>query len=133
MAISLETEVRNDVDVQLEVYSDQLLLAQVVQNLLSNALKFTPRGLIEIGAKETVDGQWVECWVKDFGQGIMADQIDRVFERFETSNEDPQTGVGLGLAIVKEIVELHKGEVRVQSEVGKGSTFTFVLPRKKFD
>jgi two-component system, OmpR family, phosphate regulon sensor histidine kinase PhoR len=132
LAASAATIVRNQVDDQFEVYSDEILLAQIFENLLSNALKFTPRGTIEIGARETTDGQTLECWVKDSGQGIPPAQIDKVFERFETSSEPPQSGMGLGLAIVKEIIELHKGEIWVQSELGKGSTFTFTLPRREF-
>jgi signal transduction histidine kinase len=106
-------------------------MAQILQNLVANALKFTSKGVIELGAREINDGQAVECWVKDSGQGIPAAKIDRVFERFETGSEPGQGGMGLGLAIVKELVELHKGEIHVQSEVGKGSTFTFVLPAKE--
>lgn len=132
LATSAETEVRNEIDHQLEVYSDETLLAQILQNLLSNALKFTSKGVIEIGAREINEAQAVECWVKDSGQGIPAETIDKVFERFETSPEPGQSGMGLGLAIVKELVELHKGEIRVQSEVGKGSTFTFILPTQEF-
>ena len=132
LASSAETEVRNEIDRQLEVYSDETLLAQILQNLLSNALKFTSKGTIEIGARAINEGEAVECWIKDSGQGIPAATIDKVFERFETSPEPGHTGMGLGLAIVKELVELHKGEIRVQSEVGKGSTFTFVLPAQEF-
>jgi two-component system phosphate regulon sensor histidine kinase PhoR len=131
LAASAETTVRNQIDDQLELYSDEVLIAQIFENLLSNALKFTSQGTIEIGAKELSDDQ-IECWVKDSGQGIPPAQIDKVFERFETSSEPEQSGMGLGLAIVKEIIELHKGEIRVESEVGKGSIFSFVLPRKEF-
>ena len=131
LATSVGTTVRNQIDEQLELYSDEILIAQIFENLLSNALKFTSQGTIEIGARELGDDQ-LECWVKDSGQGIPASEIDRVFERFETGPEREQSGMGLGLAIVKEIVELHKGEIRVESEVGKGSTFSFVLPRKEF-
>jgi len=126
------TEVRNQIDDQIEVYSDEILLGQIFQNLLSNAIKFTSHGIIEIGARETSDGESVHCWVKDSGQGIAPAQIERVFERFETGSEPEQSGLGLGLAIVKEIVELHKGEISVHSEVGTGSTFTFLLPCKDF-
>jgi|SRR5215216_1389566 len=133
LAASAGTTVRNQVDQQIDVYSDEILLAQIFENLLSNAVKFTPQGTIEIGAKQTTDGQAIECWVKDSGQGIPPTQIDKVFERFETSSEPQQSGMGLGLAIVKEIIELHKGEIRAQSEVGKGSTFTFTLPRREFN
>lgn len=131
LAASAQTRVTNEVDEQIEVFSDELLLAQILENLVANALKFTAKGIIEIGARETNAGQAVECWVKDTGQGIPAAQIEKVFERFETGSDPKQSGMGLGLAIVKEIVELHKGEVRVQSEVGEGSTFTFLLPGKE--
>ena len=131
LATSAGTTVRNQSDGQLEVYSDEILIAQIFENLLSNALKFTSQGVIEIGAR-VIDDDWLECWVKDSGQGIPATQIDKVFDRFETGSEPEQSGMGLGLAIVKEIIELHKSEIRVESEVGKGSTFWFVLPRKEF-
>ena len=131
LAVSVETQVRNEIDDGLEVYSDEILLSQILQNLLANALKFTSKGVIEIGARQLNGGQAIECWVKDSGQGIPATKIDKVFERFETGSEPGQGGMGLGLAIVKELVELHKGEIHVESEVGKGSTFTFVLPSKE--
>ena len=132
LAASAGTVLRNGIDDQIEVYSEEILLGQIFENLLSNAIKFTSHGTIEIEARETSDGQSVQCWVKDSGQGIPLEQVERIFERFETGPGPEQSGLGLGLAIVKEIVELHKGEIRVQSEVGKGSTFTFLLPRKEF-
>jgi two-component system, OmpR family, phosphate regulon sensor histidine kinase PhoR len=128
LATSAGITVSNKIPGDVRVYSDDQLLAQVIQNLLSNALKFTPQGTVEIGAR--YNAGTVECWVKDSGVGIPADQLDKVFDRFETTSEPERSGLGLGLAIVKEVVELHKGEIRVQSEVGKGSTFTFVLPRR---
>jgi signal transduction histidine kinase len=131
LADSAGTTVRNQIDDQFEIYSDEVLIAQIFENLVSNALKFTFQGTIEIGAREAGDDQ-IECWVKDSGQGIPPSQIDKVFERFETGSEREQSGMGLGLAIVKEIIELHKSEIRVESEVGKGSTFWFKLPRKEF-
>jgi two-component system, OmpR family, phosphate regulon sensor histidine kinase PhoR len=132
LAVSTGTALRNQVDDQIEVYSDEILLGQIFENLLSNALKFTSHGVIEIGARETSDGHSIQCWVKDSGQGIPSEQIERIFERFETGSEPEQSGLGLGLAIVKEIIELHRGEISVQSELGKGSTFTFLLPRTEF-
>jgi signal transduction histidine kinase len=132
LAASAGTALRNQIDDQLVVYSDEILLGQIFENLLSNALKFTSQGIIEIGAREASDGQFVECWVKDSGQGIPSEQIERIFERFETGSEPGQSGLGLGLAIVKEIIELHKGEISVQSEPANGTTFTFLLPRSEF-
>lgn len=128
LATSAGTEVRNETPADIEVYSDELLLSQILQNLLSNALKFTSQGTVEIGARQISDDGSVECWVKDSGEGIPSDKLDKVFERFETTSTPERSGIGLGLAIVKEIVELHQGEIRVVSEVGKGSTFTFVIP-----
>ena len=132
LAVSSGTALRNQIDDQLEVYSDEILLGQIFENLLSNAIKFTSHGIIEIGAKTASDGQSVECWVKDSGQGIPSAQIEKIFERFETGSQPEQSGLGLGLAIVKEIIELHKGEISVQSEPGNGSTFIFLLPRSEF-
>src|SRR5262249_41712854 len=131
LALSAGTTVRNEIADQLEVYSDEILLAQIFENLLSNALKFTLQGVIDIGAHDKGDGR-VECWVKDSGQGIPPEKIDKVFDRFETGSDSEQSGIGLGLAIVKEIIELHKGEIWVQSELQKGSTFTFLLPTRQF-
>jgi signal transduction histidine kinase len=133
LAASAGTEVRNLVPADIEIYSDAKLLTQIIQNLLSNALKFTSQGDVQIGARKVdVDGT-VECWVKDSGTGIPSDRLEKIFERFETAADPEKRGIGLGLAIVKEIVELHKGEIRVASEVGQGSTFTFVIPNMKSD
>jgi signal transduction histidine kinase len=131
LAISSQTQVKNQIGAHLEVYSDEHLLSQILQNLISNALKFTTQGIVEIGARALGDEGDIECWVKDSGVGIPAEELGKVFDRFETSAESEKTGLGLGLAIVKEIVELHHGTITVQSEVGKGSTFTFVLPQNQ--
>ena len=128
LATSAGTEVTNDVPADIEIYSDERLLSQIIQNLLSNALKFTSQGTVQIGARKVSDDGTAECWVKDSGEGIAPDRLDKVFERFETDPDPKRRGIGLGLAIVKEIVELHKGKIRVESQVGKGSSFTFVIP-----
>jgi signal transduction histidine kinase len=121
------TKIINDVPAEIDVYSDRRFIGQILQNLLSNALKFTSRGTIRIAAREDEDGS-ITCSVSDTGKGISADVLDKIFERFETDAAPERRGIGLGLAIVKEIVELHRGEINVQSELGKGSTFTFILP-----
>jgi two-component system, OmpR family, phosphate regulon sensor histidine kinase PhoR len=122
-----ETRITNDVPTDVEVYSETRLLAQIIQNLISNALKFTPQGEVIIRARQENDRS-VTCYVIDNGSGIAPEVIDKVFDRFETVGPTERRGIGLGLAIVKEIIELHGGEVKVQSQLGKGSTFTFILP-----
>jgi len=131
LATSAGTNVSNKVPEEIEIYTDPELLSQILQNLLSNALKFTQEGTIEIGARKLFDDGTVECWVKDTGEGIAPDRLERIFERFETDSQPEKRGIGLGLAIVKEVVELHNGELRVDSKVGEGSTFSFIIPGPK--
>jgi two-component system, OmpR family, phosphate regulon sensor histidine kinase PhoR len=121
------TNITNEVPADVEVYSEARLLDQVIQNLLSNAVKFTPEGTVIIGAR-TEEDRSVTCWVTDTGEGIAPDNLERVFERFETGGSAEKRGIGLGLAIVKEIVELHEGELSTESQLGKGSTFKFRIP-----
>jgi two-component system, OmpR family, phosphate regulon sensor histidine kinase PhoR len=122
-----QTKITNEVPADVEVYSDTRLLEQVIQNLLSNAVKFTPQGTVIVGARTEGDRS-VTCWVTDTGKGIAQDSVARVFERFETGGSPEQRGIGLGLPIVKEIIELHEGEISVESQLGKGSTFKFRIP-----
>ena len=133
LAASAGTTVSNGVPSDVEVYSDARLLSQIIQNLLSNALKFTTQGTIHIDARKVGDTGTVECWVQDSGDGIDPERLEKIFERFETDSQPEKRGIGLGLAIVKEIVELHRGEIRVESVVGKGSTFFFVIPGPQVD
>ena len=115
-----------------EIEGDADRLVQVVVNLLSNALKFSPRGsTVRLRAWETPDG--VEVQVEDRGRGIPASQHDAVFERFrqvEVSDAAGQRGAGLGLAIAKSIVEMHGGRIGVESQPGQGSIFWFRIPRR---
>ena len=122
-----QTKITNEVPADVEVHSETRLLEQVIQNLLSNAVKFTPQGTVVVGARTEGDRS-VTCWITDTGEGIAPEMLERVFERFETSGSPDQRGIGLGLPIVKEIVELHEGEISVESQLGKGSTFKFRLP-----
>jgi signal transduction histidine kinase len=127
LAEAAGTELRNRISIRLVVFGDAGLLTQVFQNLISNAIDYTPKGEIVIGAHETGTEGGVECWVSDNGAGIPEELIEKVFDKLET---DPHKkgGMGLGLAIVKQIVEAHGGEISVESKEGSGATFRFTLP-----
>jgi GAF domain-containing protein len=120
-----------DVDERLgEFVGDERKIKQILLNLLSNAVKFTPEGgRIGIHARQA-DGA-VEISVTDTGVGIAPEDQARIFEEFRQVGGDyaqKKEGTGLGLTLAKKFVELHGGRIWVESEVGKGSTFTFTLP-----
>jgi signal transduction histidine kinase len=121
------TKLTNSVPDDLVVYADARLLTRVFQNLIANAITYTQRGEIIIGAGPMSDEKGVECWIVDDGTGIPQSRLDSVFEKFETDNRG-EHAVGLGLAIVKTFVEAHGGKVRVESQEGKGTRFHFTLP-----
>jgi PAS domain S-box-containing protein len=115
-----------------QVRIDTRRIKQVVLNLLTNAVKFSPPGAtISLGAVSRVPDGRVDVWISDTGPGIApADQL-RIFEPFVTLDRSlsrDQGGAGLGLALVKHLIELHGGTVRVESERGAGATFTVSLP-----
>jgi signal transduction histidine kinase len=104
-------------------------LRQIVTNLLSNAAKFTAAGTIELRAFED-DGQ-LEVTVRDTGIGVAADKLELIFEEFEqadASSTRVHGGTGLGLAIARRLARLMRGDIRVESTPGAGSTFTVSLP-----
>jgi two-component system phosphate regulon sensor histidine kinase PhoR len=121
------TRMVNAIPDDLAVYADASLLRRIFQNLIANAIAYTPRGEVVIGAAETGDDGTVECFVQDNGEGIPEDRRTGVFEKNETDPEK-HGGLGLGLAIVKTFVEAHRGLVTVESELGVGSIFRFTLP-----
>jgi NtrC-family two-component system sensor histidine kinase KinB len=112
-----------------EVWVDLTRIHHVFGNLLSNALKYTsPGGKVTLSA--SVDDERVHFSVADTGNGIPDKYLPRIFEQFfRVPEQGKETGVGLGLAIVKQIVEAHGGTVGVESQMGKGTTFTFTLLR----
>lgn len=115
-------------EIRLRVDSDKII--QVFTNLIGNSLKFTEKGRIEVRAADL--GDRVECSVSDTGIGIAQENLPKVFEKFQQFNRvagPGEKGTGLGLSIVKGIIELHKGTIRVESEIGKGTKFTFVIPK----
>ncbi|MER3432561.1 MAG: adenylate cyclase [Leptolyngbya sp. ERB_1_1] len=112
-----------------DIYLDLEKFDKVLYNLLSNAMKFTPAGQIIIVALEAIDDRCC-LKVRDTGIGIRADQLPHLFERFrqaEGSENRSFEGTGLGLALVKELVELHNGQINVESSYGQGTTFTIDL------
>ncbi len=117
-------------DAHCVVMADEERLIRVVQNLVSNAIKFSPPNTaISVSAAAKVGV--VEIAVADQGPGIAPDKVALVFDRYRqvgTDAKESTMGSGLGLAICKSIVELHGGQISVESELGKGSTFTFTLP-----
>ncbi|MFO1317738.1 MAG: GAF domain-containing protein [Burkholderiales bacterium] len=127
--IALETGIEPAVGA---INADERKVKQVLLNLLSNALKFTPEGGA-IRVRAGVAGDFVEIAVTDTGVGIAPADQAQVFEEFRQVGAAAKKveGTGLGLAISRKFVELHGGTIRVESEVGKGSTFAFTLPRGK--
>lgn len=118
----------------LEITADPVKLVQILLNLIGNAIKFTPAGgSINVDVERCAPPQegMVSFSVTDTGIGIPADKIHIIFESFrqiDGSHTRTHGGTGLGLAIARQLVELHGGEIRVTSEVGRGSTFTFTMP-----
>jgi signal transduction histidine kinase len=106
-------------------------LVRVAQNLVANAINYTPAGHVRVSTHLAEERGQVCLRVQDTGIGIEPEELPRLFERFYRSPRAVESGVagtGLGLAIVKEIVDLHGGEIEVESRVGEGSTFRVWLP-----
>jgi signal transduction histidine kinase len=126
--LELQREIAPDLP---PVEGDPHRLAQVVINLLSNAVKFTPHGSVTVRAAAEEGGARIVVGVSDTGTGIAPEDQDRVFEQFaqagDTLSESPR-GTGLGLSICRQIVEHHGGRMWLESEPGRGSTFSFSLP-----
>lgn len=120
--ITLEVDVR-----PAEVRADPAHLRAILENLVGNALKYT-----DVGGRVRVEvapiGDGVRLRVRDDGVGIAPDALERIFERFQRARDD-RPGAGLGLAIARDLVRLHRGDIVVRSELGRGSEFDVVLPR----
>ncbi len=113
----------------LDACVDKERMLQVLSHLVSNAIKFTEKGSLEIRLSKANNA--IECVVRDTGIGISRDNLPRVFEKFEQFGWAPgggEKGMGLGLALTKGLVELHGGRVWVESQLGFGSQFGFSIP-----
>jgi CheY-like chemotaxis protein/anti-sigma regulatory factor (Ser/Thr protein kinase) len=130
LAMAKNIQVQQTVPTQAPVHADRVRFKQIMYNLLSNAVKFTPKGgSVSINCSET--DNLVSLSVVDTGIGIRSEDQRMIFEEFrqvEGSSAAAQQGTGLGLAITKRLVEQQGGKIAVQSELGKGSCFTFTLP-----
>lgn len=125
-SIRLQTDIRMDAII---VHADRQQIERVLQNLISNAVKYTPKqGQVFLEAF-TQNGQAV-IQIRDTGYGIPEDEVPHIFDRFRrvAKHEGKATGTGLGLAITKALVEAHDGDIAVRSEEGIGSTFTVSFP-----
>jgi two-component system sensor histidine kinase GlrK len=130
LAESRDIKLEKEIGEVTLVPMDTERIRQVLRNLIGNALKFTPHGgLVRVVARQTDEG--VHVSVTDTGPGIDQEHIPGIFEKFHQitpANSSRLQGTGLGLAIVKQIVLAHRGRIWVESKMGQGSSFTFVLP-----
>jgi len=112
------------------VYVEKTRIEQVIQNLLTNAIKYMdkPHGEISIGCIAE-NGLW-KISVRDNGPGIEKKYFNKIFQIFQTLNaRDDFESTGVGLSLVKKIIEMYGGEIKVKSQMGEGTTFIFTLPR----
>ena len=119
---------RNAVPRHITIFADATMLTRALQNLIGNAVKFSPGGSLEVGAHSKAD--CVECWVRDDGDGIERERLNRIFTKGETDPNPKRAGFGLGLAIFKQIVEAHGGTISVESDPGDGTIFRFTIPNR---
>ena len=121
----------NEVSKEIRIYADKEMLKTILRNLILNAVKYTfEGGLVTINAQQ-IDNE-VTISVADTGIGIEKEKIDLIFEqtqKFSTYGTDNEKGTGLGLVLCKEFVEIHNGDIRVESELGKGSVFSVSFPK----
>lgn len=121
----------NAVPEQVQVFADDNMLSTIIRNLVSNAVKFTPAGGLVTIHSESLENGSKKISVTDTGIGMSEDQINKLFtigEKIGSKGTEGELSTGLGLLICKEFVEIHKGEISVKSELGKGSIFTVTLP-----
>jgi len=123
--------IKNETADRLEIRMDGEKISQVLNNLIDNAIKFSPEGS-EFGISSYQEGEWAFIKIRDSGPGISLKDQKRIFERFfqvdESRKGGPGRGVGLGLAIARQIIQAHGGDIEVESQPGEGSTFMVKIP-----
>ena len=113
------------------VYGDKDRIQQVIINIINNAIKYSPNNnLVEVRI-HSAENKQIAVSIKDYGIGVDAEHQQKIFNRFfrtDGKSEENYAGFGIGLFIAKEIIERHNGTINIESEKGKGSIFTFMLP-----
>ncbi len=124
------------IPVEINIVVDKQMFATIIRNLITNAIKYTPRnGLIDVNAAIQIENkeEYIEVSVSDNGVGITSEVQTKLFdinESISTKGTENESGTGLGLVLCKDFVEMHNGKIWVESEIGKGSLFTFTIPSK---
>ncbi len=131
MATKKNIHINLNIAEELMVLADRNMVGSVFRNLLSNAVKFTPQGGKVVVVAKNMDGEKVEISIKDTGIGMDDETLVKLFRIDEKTNRqgtDGEPSTGLGLLLCKEFIEYHGGKLMIDSEVGKGSTFSFTIP-----
>jgi signal transduction histidine kinase len=132
-ALQKQIMLENSIEDDIHVNADPLILRSILQNLVTNAIKFTPYGgnAIRVTAQSAND-EFVEVCVRDSGIGMSKktkNMLLRESEKTSVPGTDKEMGTGLGLLLVKDFVQLHGGTIEVESELGKGTCFRFTMPK----
>jgi signal transduction histidine kinase/PAS domain-containing protein/DNA-binding NarL/FixJ family response regulator len=136
---NLQFDLKIDEHTPLNLFGDEMRIKQILNNILSNAFKYTEKGRVELSVSAVAeDNQQDDCTlilrISDTGQGMTEEQLGKVFDEYERFNLDVNrsiVGTGLGMHITKRLIESMDGEIFAESEPGKGSVFTVLLPQKK--
>jgi signal transduction histidine kinase len=120
----------NEVNPPVLAFLDRERVMRVLSNIIGNAIKFSPK-LSKVIVRVRQDQQFVYISVKDSGPGIPEKQIPQLFDRFWQATKTSDDGAGIGLSVAKSIIEAHGGNIKVESHMGSGTTFTFSLPRRR--
>ncbi len=127
--LEIHADIQSDIP---KIHSSQLYIKEIIENFITNAIRYTQQGNIVVGVKHRTDG--VEFWVNDTGIGISRVDLEKIFEKFYRVDDyrTRQTrGTGLGLYIAKKLAGLLGGQINVVSEINKGSTFSVIIPDKE--
>ena len=129
----VDLELDLDENIPFSMVGDELRIKQILNNLLSNAFKYTDEGLVKLSAYATPENDMTNLHftISDTGKGMTKEQTDKIFDDYSRFvNKSNITGTGLGMSIVKNLVRIMNGEIYLKSEVGKGTTVTVVIPQK---